>query len=214
MTNHNFSDATSTASTHPESLAAVRLLQGAIYNSDAKPWQLVLSYRSVLEDYFARIGLVLVVDEVDGLAYLRQHTDDERDDVTDSLPRLARRVPLSYDVTLLCVILRDELRRWEDNDLENERCTVTLDNLFELWKTMQPTNQDEVQSRRSLDASMKKLEQMAFVRRFGNPGEYEIRRILKARLPLEKLSALRDQMKASLKQPSTNGDLVGGNSHE
>ena len=80
----------------PESFAAVRLLQGVVYSSDQRPWEQVLSYRSNLEDYFSRIGLVLVVDEADGLAYLRQYSDDERSATGDALPRLFRRMPLTY----------------------------------------------------------------------------------------------------------------------
>lgn len=179
----------------PESLAAIRLLQGVVYSSDKKPWQLVLTYRSDLEDYFARVGLALVVDEADGLAYLRQWNDDERDAQTEVLPRLFRRTPLSYEVSLLCVLLRDELRRWEDEDFDNSRCTVTIDALFEVWRTMQPRTMDEVQCRKSLEATIKKLEQMSFVSRFGGDDEYEIKRILKARLPMDKLNMLRDQMR-------------------
>ena len=188
--------------TRPESLAAIRLLQGVVYSSDAKAWDQVLTYRSTLEDYFGRIGLILVVAEDDGLAYLRQRSDEERDTDGDSLPRLFRRTPLSYDVTLLCVILRDELRRFEDEDLDNTRCTVTLDSLLPIWKSMQPAKYDDVKCRDTLVSAMRKLEQMQIVQKFGVEGEYEIRMILKARLPLEKLGELREQMKKFTEEPS------------
>ena len=199
---------------HPSSLASVRLLQGVVYSNEPQPWEQILSYRSDLEDYFARIGLALVVDEADGFAYLRQWSDEERDDAGGALPRLFRRTPLTYEVTLLCVLLRDELRRWEDEDLDNTRCTVTLDSLQEIWKSMQPTELDDVQSRRSLEATMKKLEAMSFVQKFGGEGEYEIRRILKARLPIEKLILLQQQLKEYLAKSlpaelTTNETLQG-----
>ena len=195
MTHTLFEEPAEVKSGRPESLAAIRLLQVVVYSNDKKPWDQVLTYRSNLEDYFARVGLALVVDENDGLAYLRQWSDDERDAMDVVLPRLFRRTPLNYDVSLLCVLLRDELRRWEDEDFDNTRCAVTIDSLFEIWKTMQPRSMDEVQCRKSLSATMKKLEQMSFVQKFGGDDEYEIKRILKARLPMEKLTMLRDQMK-------------------
>lgn len=190
------------ARTRPESLAAVRLLQGVVYSSDAKAWDQVLIYRSNLEDYFGRIGLVLVVAEDDGLAYLRQRSDDERDADGDSLPRLLRRTPLTYDVTLLCVILRDELRRFENEDLDNTRPTVALDSLFPMWKSMQPTKYDDVKCRETLASTMRKLEQMAFLQKFGGDEEYEIRMVLKARLPIELLGDLRNQMKGFIESQS------------
>jgi hypothetical protein len=178
----------------PEGLAAVRLLQGVVYSEDDRAWQLVLTYRSDLSDYFARIGLLLIVDEPDGLAYLRQLTDEQREAGYEHLPRLLRRVPLSYDLTLLCVLLRDELRRFEDEDLDNERCVVDLESLREVWKSFQPAKHDDVQAKKSLEAAMKKLEQLRFVRQFGETDEYEVRRILKARVPLESLETLRKEL--------------------
>lgn len=191
-----------TARTRPESLAAVRLLQGVVYSSDAKAWDQVLTCRSNLEDYFGRIGLVLVVAEDDGLAYLRQRSDEERDADGDSLPRLIRRAPLTFEVTLLCVILRDELRRFENEDLDNTRPTITLESLLPMWKSMQPTKYDDVKCRETLASTMRKLEQMAFVQKFGGDDEYEIRMVLKARLPLELLDDLRDQMKRFMESQS------------
>lgn len=196
----SFYEETETKRTRPESLAAVRLLQGVIYSSDTQCWQQVLNYRSDLEDYFANVGLVLVVDENDGFAYLRQGTDDERDANGTALPRLFRRTPMTYDMTLLCILLRDEMRRWEDEDLDNSRCTVTIDQLQGAWRSMQPASVDDVQSRKSLEVNIKKLEAISFVQKFGGDGEYEIRRILKARLPLEKLNQLHAQMKDYLAQ--------------
>lgn len=185
--------------TRPESLAAIRLLQGVVYSSDATAWQQVLTYRSDLQDYFARIGLILVVSEDDGLAYLRQRSDEERDTDDDDLPRLFRRTPLSFDLTLLCVILRDELRRYEDEDLDNTRCVVTVEQLQPLWKSMQPSKHGDVKNRDTLMAALKKLEVMSIVTKFGEgkgeAAEYEIRTILKARVPLDTLTQIRDQLK-------------------
>ena len=53
------------------SVAAVHLLQGVVEADGARSWNLVLSNRSPLESYFARIGLRLVVDEIEGYSYLR-----------------------------------------------------------------------------------------------------------------------------------------------
>jgi len=188
--------------TRPESLAAIRLLQGVIYSSDAKAWEQVLTYRSDLQDYFARIGLILIVNEEDGLAYLRQRSDDERDTDGDALPRLFRRTQLSFDITLLCVILRDELRRFEDEDLDNTRCAVTLDGLLPIWKSMQPSKHDDVKNRDTLRATMRKLEQMSIVAKFGGDDEYEIKPILKARMPLETLTDIRDKLKQFVEKES------------
>jgi hypothetical protein len=45
------------------SIAAVQLLKGVVYLDDGPTWGIICSNRSRLDDYFARIGLSVVVDE-------------------------------------------------------------------------------------------------------------------------------------------------------
>ncbi len=102
----------------------MHLLQGVVYSDDAKVWDIVLGHISPLESHFARLGLLLVVDEPEGLAYLRQLADDELPEGYDRLPKLFHKSRLSYGATLLCVLLREELRRFEEEEVQNERCVV------------------------------------------------------------------------------------------
>jgi hypothetical protein len=181
------------------SVAAVRLLQGPVY-SDETAWDVLLRFHSALSDYFARIGLILVVDEPEGLAYIRQLTDDEAPDEYQSLPRLFRRTRLGYETTLLCVLLRDELRRFEEEELDNRRCIVELAELLDQWKMFFPRGEDEVRLQKSLDVAMRKLESLRFVSRFGEgQGSWEVRRILKARLPVNELERLKEQLLETVK---------------
>ncbi len=176
-------------------IPAVRLMQGVLYAEDESVWEILLSYESDLIDYFARIGLAVVIDRAEGLAYLRQFGDEERLGGYERLPRLFRRTPLGYDATLLCVLLREEYRRFEDEDLENERCVVDVETLLDGWKSFFPAESDEVQLRKRLNAMLKKLEELKFVVRFeSDHDEWEVRKILKARLPLEELELLRDRL--------------------
>lgn len=187
------------------SLAAVRLMQGPIYNDDGA-WELTLRYQSPLSDYVARIGLVLVVDEAEGLAYLRQLAEDEARDEYQQLPRLFRRTRLGYDATVLCVLLRDELRRFEQEELDNRRCVVEQSELFAVWKEFFPAGEDELRLQRSLEVALKKLEGLRFVSRFGDArGSWEVRRILKARLPVAELERLRDQLQQKGLTDTTHG---------
>ncbi len=176
-------------------IPAVRLMQGVLYADDESAWEILLSYESDLIDYFARIGLSVVIDRAEGLAYLRQFGDEERLSGYERLPRLFRRTPLGYDATLLCVLLREEYRRFEDEDLENERCVVEVETLLDGWKSFFPAESDEVQLRKRLHAMLKKLEELKFVVKFESDNdEWEVRKILKARLPLEELELLRDRL--------------------
>jgi hypothetical protein len=185
------------------SSAAVRLLQGVVYSEDASTWGVVLSSQAQLEDYFARLGLLLVIDEPEGLAYLRQLTEEEMPEGHDTLPRLFRKTRLGYDETLLCVLLRDELRRFEEEDLHNERCVVTTAALLERWRSLSAAQHDEVRARRQLTATLARLEDLGLVHKAADePPAWEIRRILKARLPVAELESLKARLLAASGRPA------------
>ncbi len=190
------------------STAAVRLLQGVVYMDDGPVWGIIGSNRSRLDEYFARIGLALVVDEAEGFAFLRQIEEEELADGYDAIPKLFRKSRLSYDATLLCVLLRDELRRFEEEDFDNQRCVVKTSDLFELWKAFFSISSDEVKLMKGLRSAISDLEELKFVRRFSNePEEWEIRRILKARMPVAKLELLLEQLQAAFqRRTEKNGD--------
>lgn len=179
------------------SVPAIRLLQGVIEATDGRLWDLLLSNVSQLEGYFARLGLRLVVDEPEGLAYLRQLTADEADEAYESLPKLFRATRLSYGQTLLCVLLRDALRRFEEEETRNERCVVDELDLLDQWKTFFPQEGDDVRQNRELRATLRRLEDFGFVRKFGQDStSWEVRRILKARLTAEELEHLHRRLVA------------------
>jgi len=177
-------------------IPAIRLLRGVLYQQDDEStWDILLAYESDLTTYFAKIGLTVVIDRGEGLAYLRQLDDDQRTGGYERLPRLFRKTPFSYATTLLCTLLRDEYRRYEDEDLDNQRCVVEVETLMDQWKTYFEKESDEVKLRKSLHSNLVGLEKLKFVRKYGNEGEsWEVRKILKARLPLELLEELKDRL--------------------
>lgn len=178
-------------------IAAVRLLQGVVYDDDEETWSILLGSESDLSDYFCQIGLSLVIDRAEGLAYLRQFGDDERTGGYERLPRLFRKTPLGYEATLLCVLLRDEYRKFEEEDLDNERCVVELDSLFEIWKTYFPASSDEVRLRNRLGTTLNQLDKLKFVRKLKVDADtWEVRKLLKARVPLDQLEELLERLTA------------------
>jgi hypothetical protein len=67
---------------------------------------------------------------------------------------------------------------------------------METWKTFFPEGEDELKLRKLLEKNLRKLDEFRFVRRFGeDSNSWEIRPILKARLPLAELDKLRDQLR-------------------
>jgi len=199
---------------HESSGPAVRLLQGVIYSEDEKVWAPLLSHRVRLENYFARLGLMLVIDEADGFAYLRQMgEDDARPLGYEKLPVLIPRKSLGYPLTILCVLLREYLRRFDEEELTDERCVVETSELFDEWRTFQKPVNDDVKQLKEFASLMRRAdEEFGFIRKYAEePESWEIRRILKARLPVLELENLLNQLrsyvaKGPVKETSTTED--------
>ncbi len=85
------------------------------------------------------------------------------------------------------------LRIFEEEDVQNERCVISQNDLLALWRAFFPNQTDEVRLNRSLISALRKLEELKFVKQFEQePPSWEVRRIIKARLPLEDLERLRE----------------------
>lgn len=193
------------------SVAAVHLLQGVVYAEDARDWDIVLRWRSQLEPFLARIGLVLVIDEADGFAYVRQWTEDECPAGYEQIPKFMRRAALGYGPTLLAVLLRDALRQFEENDFHNERCVVESDAIMDQWKAFFAPTNDEIRQRRDFLAALHKLEEVGFVRHFSDsPPAWEIRKVLKARLPVAELEILRSRLMDASSKRGARTVVEGG----
>lgn len=192
----------------PWAPAAVRLLQGIVYHDDAgDTWERILSGVTPLTDYFARIGLQLIVNEEDGMAYLRQIDPETLPPEYPPIPKLFRSVRLTFEASLLCVLLREELRRFEEEIHRDGRCVVTQSALLEVWQSLVPEENDDVRANRNLGGQLRKLEELKFVRQFDKePPSWEVRRILKARLPLQELERLRGDLEAELKRRGAGHD--------
>lgn len=188
---------TATPAFHPSNVVAVRLLQGAVYATDERAWELVRASEPDLAKFFARLGLLLVVDEADGLAYLRQMADGELPPGYEALPKLFRRTRLGYGDTLLCVLLREELLRFEEERL-GERCVVEAANVCDRWKPLAAPRADDVVARRELGGALERLAKLGFVARCGDePETWEVFRVLKARLPVAELELLKSRLLAA-----------------
>ena len=92
---------------HATGSAIIRLMQGVVYrDSDEDTWLTLERLGAGVRDHFAAIGVDVVVDDAEGYAYLRSRPEAEGE---EALPRLVRRRALTYNVSLLLMLLRKKL---------------------------------------------------------------------------------------------------------
>ncbi|MBG6180472.1 DUF4194 domain-containing protein [Arthrobacter sp. CAN_A1] len=167
-----------TDTTTPPELPGVitRLFKGVVYaESDEKTWQALLELTSQVRDYAAVLGLNLILDEPEGYAFLRSREDPE-----SSLPRLIPRRQLTFNVSLLLALLRGRMLEFDTNSSEI-RLIMTEQDIADLVSVFLAESSNEARVLDRLGSDIKKVVDLGFLRKMrGQPGTYEVARILKA----------------------------------
>lgn len=175
----------------------LKLLQNPLFSDETATWNMLLSHFTLVQEYFARIGLEVRVQEEDGYAYLHQLVLEDDEGQTIILPRLTRRDRLTYHATLLCVLLREWIDQFESTHLDAGKCMITDTQIRELLLPFLPSRTDEraVQSR--IDSAIHRLSDLGFLKRMSDtssPTYFEVRRILKAKIDAEKLAEIKEKL--------------------
>ncbi len=179
--------------THETASAIIRLMQGVVYReSDEQSWGALKADLGAIKDHFATIGIDVVTDDVEGYAYLRTR---EPADGEDPLPRLVRRRSLTYNVSLLLVLLRGRLMEFETTGAEG-KLVLSTEQLVEMLRLFQRETSNEARIVDQAEATIKKAEELGFLRLLrGSRDEWEVRRILKAYVDAQTLHGFEAQLR-------------------
>lgn len=173
----------------------VRLLQGVIYDDERKTWEKLISFQHQIRNYFSTIAIELYLNEQEGFAFLSQ--PDEFDGHPSPVPRLVRRMPLSYEVTLLLVLLREALEEFDVQNTDSRRLFVTDESLKERIEVFFEDKNDRVKLLDRFDNYINSCVNLGFlkeidVRSHTNQNRtFEVRRIVKAKVTNEKLEEIK-----------------------
>jgi hypothetical protein len=160
----------------PLALVLVSLMKGVV-EREAHPttFGALVELKARVRDYFALVGLDVVVDEAEGFAYLRQKTDSE-----SPMPRIVPRRPLSYPVSLLLALLRKKLAELDAQGGET-RLVLSRSDIIELVRVFLGDTGNEARRIDRIDAHIQKIVELGFLHRLSATGDqYEVRRVLKA----------------------------------
>lgn len=171
---------------HATASAIISLMRGVVYRESAEDVWATLDRRGApVRDHFATVGVDVVVDDAEGYAYLRVQEPDEGE---DPLPRLVKRRTLTYNLSLLLVLLRKRLVEFETSSIDG-KLVLTRDQLVEMVALFLPESTDEARALERIDATVRQAADLGFLRELRNqPGHWEVRRILKAYVDAQTLS--------------------------
>ncbi|OON65500.1 DUF4194 domain-containing protein [Hymenobacter sp. CRA2] len=185
---------------------ARRLLLGPIYADQDREWQAMKEHFTELRRYFSRLELRIVWQDTDGYAFLDDAAHSEEEDPeqvpAERLPTLVRRDKLSYDTTLLCVLLRQRLDEYDAAGMASSggRLYVTQQDLLDQLDVFFADATNKVSRANRLRKTLVDAEKQGFLLTTRTyPGEdgrtqYEVKRILKARLDNDQLEDFQQQL--------------------
>ncbi len=171
---------------HATASAIIALMRGVVYRESAQDvWSTLDRRGAPVRDHFATVGVDVVVDDAEGYAYLRVQEADEGE---DPLPRLVKRRTLTYNLSLLLVLLRKRLVEFETSSSDG-KLVLTRDQLVDLVALFLPDATDEARAIERIDTTIRQAADLGFLRELrSQPGHWEVRRILKAYVDAQTLS--------------------------
>jgi hypothetical protein len=188
--------------TTPYSAVLVRLLKGPLYEESRQEWDLLLRYRGQVEDWFAHVSLEVVIAEHDGLSFLRRRREHGDAEGTRSfeaqalpVPELVARRELPYRLSLLCVLLAEELYRFGSSRADESRLVLSRQRIRDLILPFLPKTTNEAKLFNDIDVQVNKLVDYGFLRPLSaGSEELEVMRLLKYKIGPEVLKESLDRL--------------------
>jgi hypothetical protein len=195
-----------------------KLLQGFVLKDDARDWSIMLMHQSAVREYFSKLGLFLHLDELDGYAFLKScpaHeeemgsiTSESEMGVRDALvikePKgspLMRRMPLSFELTLLLVLLREALMQFDESSRDDHRLILTRSEIYDLLKTFYKDLFDETRLVKRFDTLISRALELQVISELkGHPDKIEVHRVIRAMVDSQKLSEIKSALQTHAKQ--------------
>lgn len=174
--------------------AIIRLMQGVVYRTaDEDTWGTLERLGAGVKDHFATIGVDVVIDDTEGYAYLRSRPEEQGE---EALPRLVRRRALTYNVSLLLVLLRKRLVEFETNGGEG-RLVLSAEQIVEMLRLFQAESTNDARVVDQAETTIKKAAELGFLRPLrGQRDHWEVRRILKAYVDAQTLNDFAAKLRA------------------
>jgi hypothetical protein len=184
--------------TLPYALAVIKLFQGVVNNDDKTAWNCLIQYQQEIKLFFSGIGIEVFVQENEGFAFLRQRVRDSDQD--DSLPSLLRKDQLTYSVTLLSVLLYEKLIEFDMKGGDSTRLIIDREEIKDTVRIFLPEASNEANLIDKVDKNINKLVDIGFLRPLStSPNKFEVRRILKAKIPAESLLEIKERLREHAK---------------
>lgn len=180
----------------------VKLLKGPLEYMDKALWEQLLHYQMELTKFLQQIGLILILEKEDGYAYLEQMKGDEGDPLVNWM----RRSPLTYDESVLLVLLREMMADFEVGDVTARELIRKRREIKEYAEHFFKENASRIRFIKELDRLIDRVEDLGFLEKTEeaellDEQKFRVKKWIKARIDDEVLN----NFKNSLSEYAANG---------
>ncbi len=188
------------ATYEPYAHLIVKLLNGTIYDENEKIWNDLLQYQTQIAQYFEKIAIDLIVEKNEGYAYIKQIEIDEDGNTIG----LVRRIPLKYEISIICVFLREMLDDFEINNTEQRNLYITHKQLKETIELFFKEKANKVKLFNKFDSYIEFIVEIGFLKIISKAENskddirYEVRRIIKAKITNDVLEDFKKKLEQNV----------------
>ena len=173
----------------------ISLFKGVLTSAKTETWKLLVQYETDIKKYFSIVGLEVYIDHVEKFAFLKEKDLFEEEE--ENYPRLIEKRPISYHVTLLCVLLRKRLLEADAAGGET-RVILNREQIIDMLKIFSPESTNETRIIAKIDSYINKVVDYGFLRQLKSSEDqdvYEINRVLIARIRADELQYIEGKLK-------------------
>ena len=173
----------------------IKLLKGPVEYLEKSSWEKLVQYKTELSSFLLQLGLILVLDEQDGYAYLKHAAaiDD-----SDGISWIQRR-SITYEESIMLVLLRDMMAEFEVGEVTTRELVKKRREIKEYAELFFKENASRVKMLREIDRLIDKTEENGFLERSENNDiadeqKFRIKKVIKARVDNEVLEDFKQQL--------------------
>ena len=151
-------------------------------------------FQKDIQDYLAVIGLELVIKRDEGFAYVKQIVMEN-----DTTLSLVQRRQLSYEVSVVLIVLRQMLEDFDNNptDTHSTEKYVSANDIKDEARMLLPEKYNRVKFEKDLDSHIQTVVKLGFLKEIwngNNDTRYMIHRIIKEKVTLDDLDLFRQKL--------------------
>jgi len=187
----------STSKILPYASVVVKLLKGPVEYVEKGAWEKLLQYKVELTGFLQQLGLLLVLDEQDGYAFVK-HALSEDDEAYVSW---TQRRSFSYEESIMLVLLREMMAEFEISESASRELIKKRREIKEYAELFFKEGASRIKFLKEIDRLIDKVEESGFLHKMENhemidEQKFRIRKIIKAKVDSEALENFQQQLMA------------------